>query len=198
MSPISRMVGLALRLALLTGMRGGEVAGLTRDEVEDLDGPGRAAILLPASRTKNGRRHVPLSPMAVETLRQALSLSPNSAYVFAPRGDAIKGHVLGVAMARLAASLPNVPGAGTWRADPPTPHDLRRSAATRMAALGVSGEDVSAVLNHVRQDITGKVYDHYARAREKRLALNTWAAALARILDPAAPGGEPVPIRPTT
>ena len=87
-------------------------------------------------------------------------------------------------MRRLADRLPDAPGADTWRADPPTPHDLRRTAATRLAGLGVPGEDVSAVLNHVRQDVTGRVYDHYARAREKRAALTTWAAALTRILEP--------------
>jgi len=35
----------------------------------------------------------------------------------------------------------------------------------------------------VRQDITGRHYDQYVRAREKRIALNAWSAALARILE---------------
>jgi integrase len=70
MSPVSRAVGLALRLALLTGMRAGEVAGLARAEIENLDDPERAAITIPAARVKNGRAHlVALAPLAVETLR---------------------------------------------------------------------------------------------------------------------------------
>ena len=67
------------------------------------------------------------------------------------------------------------------------------SCATRLAALGVPGEDVSAILNHVRADVTGRHYDQYARAREKRAALTAWAAELARILDPGQ-GGEVVSI----
>jgi integrase len=192
--PVSCAVGLALRLALLTGMRAGEVAGLARSEIESLDDPERAAVMLPVERVKNGRAHlVPLSPLAVETLREALALAGGGEYVFVPRGDAIKGHVLGVAMARMAAALPDEPGADTWLVNRPTPHDLRRTCATRLAALGVPGEDVSAVLNHARADITGRHYDHYARAREKRAALNAWAAALTCILEPGQ-GGEVVPI----
>ena len=182
--PVSRAVGQALRLALLTGMRAGEVAGLARAEIEFLDDSERAAVTLPAERVKNGRaHHVPLAPLAVETLRDALALaSEGSKHVFAPWGDPIKGHVLGVAMARMAAALPDELGADTWRADRPTPHDLRRTCATRLAGLGVPGEDVSAVLNHVRADVTGKHYDQYSRAREKRAALNAWAVELASIL----------------
>lgn len=194
-SPVSRHVGLALRLMLLTGMRGGEVAGLARREIESLDDPLRAAILLPGERVKNGRAHyLPLSPLAADALREAVALSPNTGHVFAPRGDPIKGHVLGVAMGRLATAVPDAPGADTWRADPPTPHDLRRTCATRLASLGIPREDVSAVLNHARQDVTGKHYDQYARTRERRIALNSWSAALAHILDPGQ-GGQVVPIR---
>jgi hypothetical protein len=44
---------------------------------------------------------------------------------------------------------------------------------------------VAAILNHVRTDVTGKHYDHYQRAAEKRRALNGWASALQAIV-----GGE--------
>ena len=187
--PVSRVVGLALRLALLTGLRASEVAGLSRVEIENLDDLERAALVLPGERTKNGRTHlVPLSAFAVETIKEALTLSRGE-YVFG-----VEGHALAVALRRLKDRLPDAPGAKFWRNDPFTAHDLRRSAATRMASLGVPAEDVAAALNHVRADVTGKHYDQYARAREKRIALNTWAAALAHILDPAQ-AGEVVPIR---
>ena len=188
--PVSRPVGLTLRLCLLTGMRASEAAGLTRAEINHADDPERAAFTIAAERVKNSRAHlVPLAPLAVETLREALALAGDDAHVFG-----IEGHALAVALRRLAAALPDAPGAETWRADPPTPHDLRRTCATRLAGLGVPGEDVSAVLNHVRANVTGKHYDQYERAREKRAALNTWALALARILEPGQ-GGEVVPLR---
>ena len=31
------------------------------------------------------------------------------------------------------------------------------------------------ILNHKRQDVTAKHYDHYKGAEEKRAALTTWA-----------------------
>lgn len=188
--PVSRPVGLALRLCLLTGLRAGEAAGLRRSEVESLDDPERAALTIKGERTKSSKaHHVPLAPLAVDMVREAIALTGDDDAVIG-----VEGHALAVAMRRMADKLPDEPGADTWTADPPTPHDLRRTAATRLAGLGVPGEDVSAILDHVRHDVTGRHYDQYARAREKRIALNAWAAALGRILAPS-PAAEVVPIR---
>ena len=187
MPPVSRSVGLALRLCLLTGMRAGEVAGLALAEIEYLDDTERAAVIIPGERTKNGKAHyVPLAPLAIKTVREALAISEKNSngHAFAPRGEAIQGHVLAVAMRRLAGRLPHERGADTWRVDPPSPRDLRRTCATRLASLETPGEDVSAILNHVRQDVTGRHYDQYARAKEKRAALAIWANALDTILHP--------------
>jgi integrase len=74
-------------------------------------------------------------------------------------------------------------GAKSWKQDPPSPHDLRRTVATRIASLGFPSEDVSAILNHVRNDVTGKHYDHYQRAVEKRRALNAWALSLSKTIE---------------
>lgn len=63
-------------------------------------------------------------------------------------------------------------------------HDLRRTAATRMAELGVSPHTISLVLNHVsarRGTVTGKVYNQYNYDREKREALLAWGARLEKI-----------------
>ena len=190
--PISRQTGLALRLCLLTGLRAGEAAGLRRDEAEHLDDPGRAALMIRGERTKNSRAHfVPLAPLAVATLREAIELAGDDDRIFG-----VEGHALAVAMRRLVDRLPDEPDADAWRADPPTPHDLRRSCATRLAGLGVPGEDVSAILNHVRQDVTGRHYDRYTRSREKRIALSAWSAELTRIINPdQAGGGAIVPLR---
>jgi integrase len=72
--------------------------------------------------------------------------------------------------------------AKTWRANPPTPHDLRRTIATRLAALGVSKEDRDAVMNHTPQGVGKRHYDLYEREREKRRALDRWSVALSAIL----------------
>jgi integrase len=84
---------------------------------------------------------------------------------------AIAAHALAVAMARFVANLDAKTGR-TWRHDRPTPHDLRRTVATRLAELGIPKEDRDAVLNHTPRDV-GKIhYDLYDREREKRQALD--------------------------
>ena len=75
--------------------------------------------------------------------------------------------------------------AKTWRADPPSPHDLRRTFATRLSSLGVSKEDRDALLNHIRADVGSKHYDLYERAKEKRVALNQWAEVLEAMVNPS-------------
>jgi integrase len=72
--------------------------------------------------------------------------------------------------------------AKSWNDDPPSPHDLRRTVATRLASLGVPEEDVAAVLNHVRTSVTGRHYDQYQRAAEKRRALEKWSTTIADLI----------------
>jgi integrase len=103
-----------------------------------------------------------------------------------PAGDEqpIDGHALSVAMPRFGKAFDLKckdhaqelevelgKGAASWFEDRPTGHDLRRTLATRLAALGVAAENVKACLNHARGDVTGQHYDQYDRLREKRRAL---------------------------
>jgi integrase len=185
--PVSRRLGLVLRLELLTGVRPGEAAGMRMDELEHLGDPARAAWAIPAGRMKAGRDHyAPLVPMARDVVLEALKLAPGGQpFVFAPprAKGAIRANALAVAMQRFGRALKgHEEGADTWKANPPTPHDLRRTVATRLAELGVSGEDVAAVLAHATSGVTKMHYDRYSRAREKRRALELWAHALQGIL----------------
>src|SRR5215217_8197138 len=104
------------------------------------------------------------------------------------RGTAITGHALSVAMHRFGKAVSAGSEAGrSWASEQPSPHDLRRTVATRLSALGIPAEDVSAVLNHTRHDITGRHYDLYDRAKEKRCALDLWSDALTRLVENPAP-----------
>ena len=183
--PVSRRVGLALRLTLLTGVRPGEAAGATRAELVDTEDKIRAKWIIQGNRTKNGRPHlVPLSDMARQTILSALELTNNEFVFPSPSVESapITAHALAVAMARFAENLAPVAGK-SWRANPPSPHDLRRTLATRLAELGVPKEDRDAVLNHTPRDVGKKHYDLYEREREKRHALNLWATTLAAIIE---------------
>jgi integrase len=197
--PVAPAIGLALRLALLTGLRAGEVAGIHRNEILALDDADNAAFLIGGERTKNGRAHlVPLSPMARELVADARALSESADHLFPSRtkaGEAINPHALANAMSRFADVLPADDDTATWKAEPPTPHDLRRTFATRMSALGVAKEDRDALLNHARNDVGSRHYDQHDRAREKRAALNRWAVALTAIINSDGRGAEIVPLR---
>jgi integrase len=178
------------RLALLTGCRSSEVAGINRAELLELEAAGKAAWLLPQERSKNGRSHfVPLSELARATVLSALELiSDDDDFVFPSpieTGGPITGHALTVAMRRLSQKIDGS-ALKTWRVDPPSPHDLRRTVATRLSQLGTPPEDVAAILNHVRSDVTGRHYDLYQRAAEKRAALDQWADRLSSIVSPGA------------
>ena len=70
----------------------------------------------------------------------------------------------------------------TWDAEPPTPHDLRRTLETRFAELRIPKEIRDRVLNHVSSDVGDKHYNMHDYADEKRDALTRWSAALSAIL----------------
>jgi integrase len=63
----------------------------------------------------------------------------------------------------------------TWRAEPPSPHDLRRTLGTRLAELRIPKEIRDRVLNHAPGDVGSKHYNLHDYADEKRDALNRWA-----------------------
>jgi integrase len=198
--PTSKPISIALKLALLTGLRAGEVAGISKAEILDIDDPDRAAVLIAGTRVKNGRDHlVPLSPMARALVLEAREMAGNAVHLFPSHTNrtlALDPHDLARAMARFAADMPDSDDTRSWKAHAPTPHDLRRTIATRLSALGVVKEDRLAVLNHVEpRDIHKRHYDKHERQAEKRRALNIWAAALAKILDGGDDAGVVVPMR---
>lgn len=187
--PASPVTGYALRLALLTGCRASEAAEAARSEFHRIHERHGSTWLLPAARVKNKRAHMlPLPDFTAETVQAALDLAGESLFLFpSPReggAQPITGHALGVAMSRLTKHFVDLddPAARTWCADPPTPHDLRRTFETRLSEIGIPKEDRDATLNHARNDIGAKHYDLYDRAKEKFTALDCWAAAVAAII----------------
>ncbi|MDN5001285.1 hypothetical protein ACFQZO_10360 [Bradyrhizobium sp. GCM10027634] len=73
---------------------------------------------------------------------------------------------------------------------PFTPHDLRRTAATLAGDLGFDDAWIAKCLDHaaskkaevVVPTVTGKVYNHSKRMKEKRAVLDGVAAELLRII----------------
>jgi integrase len=152
--------GAAVKLLVLTGQRRSEIGLLRWDEVHD------DQIILPGSRTKNGRTHVvPLTDRAQTILSRIRRDGRHS--VFGRRGGGFGDWARG--KAALDARIRKVIG---W-----TLHDIRRTVATRMAELGVQPHIIEAVLNHVsghKGGVAG-IYNRATYDKEKREALNLWA-----------------------
>jgi integrase len=162
-----------IQLCLVTAQRVGEVAGLRRAE---LHLPKREWHL-PASRTKNGHPHcVALSDLATRIITEALADAADSPFVFPSNGGALPA----MAVARTIARAQGRFGIAQWSA-----HDLRRSAITNLARLGVPPIVLGHIANHrttTKAGVTLGVYAHYDYALERRQALQAWADHLAKIV----------------
>ena len=157
-----------LKLLLLLGQRRTEVGHIRWSEL-DLE---RGVWELPAERTKSGRAHrVPLSPLALDLIGEP----DGHEHVFHHRDGSPFGRFsISHAMRR------ELPALGL--ADKPaTPHDLRRTAASQMAELGIDRLTISKILNHADPTITGAIYELSEHWEKKRLAMRAWADKLQEI-----------------
>ena len=149
-----------VRLCLITAQRVGEVAGMRRDEL-DLQ---KRLWSLPGARTKNGEsRTVPLSENALTVISEALERAGESPFVF-PGGNPnapIAAHTIATAVRRSHERI----GIPHW-----TAHDLRRTALTEMAALGIDPFTLGHVANHIsttKATVTTSVYSRCSWTRRK-------------------------------
>ena len=185
-------VAAALQGILLTGQRPGEVAGAAQGELVGLIDADSARWEIPAGRMKARKPHfVPLAPMARQLFLAAVGrrqAQEDRAGVFVSPvlSRQLARHTLSEALGRIVKQLQpagsDADAARTLQENPPTPHDLRRTLATGLSALGVAREDRQAVLAHVAGDIHGQVYDKYERLKEKRTALVAWERHVAALI----------------
>jgi integrase len=181
----------ALRVLILLGQRPGEIAGLQRTELVNLSKPHDARIEFPPERMKARRPHIiPLPSLALSIITEAMASDDRrEGFVFVSRyadKQRLARHSLSQAMGRVIAGLdvegPDKDAVERLQADPPTPHDLRRTLATRLAELRIPREDRLAVLAHSWGDVHEAHYDRYERLREKRIALQAWERHVAEVI----------------
>jgi integrase len=184
--PWDRRTRLAIRFALATMLRSGELLPIHRDELN----AGNGTVDIPAKRVK--RRRVinqPLSDLALEIINEAMG---NYEFAFVGRygdaplartamGNALRGNKKTKGICELLGLKPF------------TPHDLRRTAATMCGELGLPEAGLSLCLDHqANKDengkplpaITNRVYNIGTRNRvaKKRKVLDAWAIELRRII----------------
>lgn len=174
---VSKPVRLALKLILVTAQRPGEIAGARMDEFS-----GKVWII-PADRSKNGKPHtVPLAPLALDLIEQLKAATApkkgreRSPFLL-PSVHTIRKVDEPLSVRALSRALRNChdDDEQLFGTAPFTPHDLRRTAASHMTALGIERLHVSKVLNHTDDGVTGKVYDQHDYYPEKMRALTVWA-----------------------
>jgi integrase len=164
---LKKPVELALKLALITGQRIGEVCGMTESELD----VAKAVWTIPSERSKNGEEHkVPLSNLALELIAEARRTAINRRLI-SRSSEAVAQALL--------YKIDRLPVQG-W-----TAHDLRRTVCTHLAKMGIPPLDIRAVVNHrqvTKGGVTLGVYVQYDYAKEKREALDMWANRLAAIV----------------
>ncbi len=175
---VTPLMAAFFRLRLLTAQRGGEVAGMRWDEIDETG----EWWMIPVERSKNKKAHrVYLSPQARAILDALPRVGP---FVFpSPRpGRPIRSGKRAWAALVEAAQLQDA-----------VPHDLRRTAATGLGSLGVPRLIIKHVLNHVEPGVT-RIYDRYSYDAEKRDALTRWGAHMLKLVAGAPAGATVIPI----
>lgn len=161
------------RVLLLTGARLREVAELTASEITG------DTWTLPRTRSKNGRENaVPLSA----PVRELLAGLPAADYLFTRTGKT-PASGFSKAQARLLRIMGEIAGEPV---EPFVIHDLRRTAATGLAALGVPIHVTEAILNHKSGTVSGvaAIYNRHDYAAEKRQALDEWGRHVLGLIEP--------------
>jgi len=161
------MMAIYFKLLFLTGVRRSE-ARTARWEDIDLE---QRLWRIPV--TKSGKPHeLPLSDHVISLLKTVWPLTGHTEHVFiGPSGKALTNP-------QKAKQRIEKRSVVAFRI-----HDIRRTVATQLAALGVPSDTVSAILNHTVGSIaTTRIYMRYARIEEKRAALDKWARHLEQIV----------------
>jgi len=167
--------GRVIRLLILTGCRRAEIGDMCWTELDDPERP--TTFTIPAARSKNGRQHVlPATPTmariiaGVPHMATRPQLFGQRSHGFASWGD---GKI----------EIDKRSGVANW-----TIHDLRRTAATRMADLGVQPHIIEQILNHQSGHRRGPagIYNRSPYEREVRAALALWCDHVRALVE----GGE--------
>lgn len=203
---LHRRTAIAIWILLATGVRAGELMGAAwathpTSEKElraqgDASGVKYGRVNLMKRHwyipdTKNQRDHtIHLSDFAVEKFRELEALSEHADWIFPDTGgtkpvcvksfgkqiaDRQRGERNAMSNRSAAVNALSFPN-GKW-----TAHDLRRTAATLMARMGISSDVINECLNHKQADRMTRVYINDRREAEQAAAFDKLGAKLAAI-----------------
>ena len=154
-------------LAALTGQRRGEIAALRWEWINTND----RTITLPATITKNKRTHrFPYGDLVGGVLEK---IPLQGEYLFPAARERVRGKPATVfnGWGKPKAAFDRQCTISNWQL-----HDLRRTFASNLAALGVSLPTIEKLLNHVSGSFGGivSVYQRHDWLPEMREAIRAW------------------------
>ncbi|WP_218645055.1 site-specific integrase [Aquitalea sp. LB_tupeE] len=163
---------LSIRLLLLLCVRKMELCAARWEEFDLAN----AVWHLPGERSKTGKPiDIPLPALAIEWLQQLHTMAAPSSWVLPARKmqhrmvPHIHEGTIGTALGKVKPHMPDVPDF--------TVHDLRRTARTQLAELGIDPVVAERCLNHKIKGVEG-IYNRHDYYNERRDALNKWAGLL--------------------
>jgi integrase len=166
---------LALKLALYAG--GQRMAQLLRANVSDYDPATKTLRLLDGKgKRKEPRVHVvPLGPAAAGIADKLLedAEKAKSVFLFASRGSVVHYSTPGKRVKEISDAMGG---------EPFDLRDIRRTAETMLAGLGISKDNRAQLLSHGLTGVQDKHYDQHIYLREKRSALLKWERHLKNII----------------
>ena len=168
-----------IRLLMLTGARKSEISHLRWSEV-DIEGE---RLVFPAERMKGGEKHIiPLSSQAMGIIQTLPRFGRSGSQpVFTTNG---KTSVSGFSRfkARIDSQIKEAldDAFEPWRL-----HDLRRTTATNLAALGIRLEVIAKVQAHKSNGATAvqQIYNRYSYEEEAKAALGAWGNKLSSLVN---------------
>lgn len=177
------MAALALRFAILTGARTGEVRGMTWGEL-DLQA---ALWVIPAARMKAGKVHfVPLSPAAQAVLEEVKPLAAGRDSLVFPgqrEGRALSDMTLSMLVRGMATDGLAEGELPRWR-DPEgrvvVPHGFRASFKAWSLTQGWPDHLSEKALAHTDKDKVRAAYAREPLTEERRPMMEAWAAWCAK------------------
>lgn len=203
---LSRRAELAIWIVLATGARVGELMGAAWSdhksnakalhELADTTEVKFGTVNLLSRQwhiadTKNQREHmIHLSAFAAEKFEALAALRSHDDWVFPDKthikpvcvksfgkqlSDRQRGEKKAMTNRSAAVNALSLPG-GRW-----TAHDLRRTAATLMAKLGISADVINECLNHKQNDRMTRVYVRDRREAEQAIAFDKLGEKLAAL-----------------
>ncbi len=159
----SPYLGPVVRIALISGMRFGEIMGL---RWRDIDFEQRVIFL---EQTKNGdRRVIPLIEELVEILKECSTYgSDGNSYLFPARHKASQKPIAGIRNAFLKALK-------DAEIEDCKFHDLRHTACSHMAMNGATQGELMEILGHRSPRMTSR-YRHYSQKHIAKVMERTQA-----------------------